>query len=157
MGIPGADRLRKELEELRRELHHHLPKVIQEARSHGDLSENAEYEAAKERQAFVAARIAQLEEQLRELSMINLDTVPRGRVAYGSVVEIENLRTGEVRRFELVTSAEVDAAAGRISAESPLGRALLNREVGDEIQVQTPKGLESYEIIGLTTLHERQS
>jgi len=155
MELPAVRRLRKEIEQLRYELQRKLPKELEAARAHGDLSENAEYEAAKERQGLVSARIAQLEEQLRELSVYSFDAIPRDAVAYGSRVTVESLDDGEVQVFELVHPAEVDVPAGKISTGSPIGRALLTKEVGDEVAVQTPKGRRRYEIIELRTLHDR--
>jgi transcription elongation factor GreA len=157
MELPIVQRLRKEIEALRYELKTKLPKELEEARAHGDLSENAEYEAAKERQGFVSARIAQLEQRMRDLSLYTVDSIPRDAVAYGSKVTVSNVEDGDVQVFEIVFPEEVDAAAGLISLSSPLGRALLSKRVGDEVVVQTPRARLTYEIIGLETLHERSA
>ncbi len=147
-------RLKKELDELRFELRHKLPKEIEVARAHGDLRENAEYEAAKERQAFVNARIGQIEQRIRDLSLYSVSSIPREAVGYGSKVTLESEDGGE-EQYELVFPEEVDAAAGLISIGSPLGKALLNKEVGDDVEVMTPKGKRTYSIVELSTFHDR--
>jgi transcription elongation factor GreA len=155
MELPVVQRLKKELADLQYELTHKIPKDLQEAASHGDLSENAEYEAAKNRQEFVRARIAQIQTRIRDLSLYNVQSIPHGVVAYGSRVTVEDLDEGESQVYEIVFPEEVNAAVGQISLSSPIGRALLNRTVGDEIEVQTPRGKRSYQITELITLHER--
>src|SRR5512139_2929 len=156
MQLPVIEKLKKELAALQYELKHKIPKELQEAARHGDLSENAEYEAAKHRQDYVRARIGQIEGRVRELSLYNVQSIPQGVVAYGSRVTVEDLEEGATQVFEIVLPEEVNPAAGRISLSSPLGRALLNRSVGDEVEVQTPRGKRSYQITELLTLHERQ-
>ena len=155
MELPVMQRLKKELGDLHYELSHKLPKDLEEARAHGDLSENAEYEAAKNRQEFVRARIAQIQGRIRELSLYNTQSIPHGVVAYGSRVTVEDLDDGQSLVYEIVFPEEVNAAVGQISLGSPVGRALLNRAVGDEVEVQTPRGKRSYQITELLTLHER--
>ena len=155
MELPIVQRLKGELEELRYELNTKLPQELEKARAHGDLSENAEYDAAKERQGFVSARISQIEQRMRELSMYSVESIPHDVVAYGSQVTLENLDDGETETYEIVFPEEVSAARGQISLASPMGRALLNKEVGDEVEVRTPKGTRSFEIVALQTLHER--
>jgi transcription elongation factor GreA len=154
MELPVVTRLKKELQELLHELNVKLPKELQEAAAHGDLSENAEYEAAKSRQEFVRARIGQMQGRIRELAMYTLASIPRGVVAYGSRVTVENTEEGATVEYRIVFPEEVDVAGGAISLSSPIGRALLNRGVGDEIEVQTPGGKRSYQIVALVTLHE---
>jgi transcription elongation factor GreA len=154
MELPVIQRLRKELQDLRYELSVEIPKALEEARSHGDLSENAEWEAARARQDYVRARIAQKEAQIRALSVYTLADIPHGVVAYGSDVTIENVDTGNVERYRIVLPEEVDAANGCISLHSPLGRALMSKKVGDEVEVQTPGGRRAYEIVKLVTIHE---
>lgn len=150
--------LRRKLEEeiaaLEYELRHELPKEILRARSHGDLSENAEYHAAKERQRLVDARLAQLKQRLRELSMIDLSRIPRDRVGLGSTVVVLDVARGEEITYKLVTSEEADASAGRISTASPIGRSLLGKAVGDTVRVQSPNGVRELEILELTTIHD---
>jgi transcription elongation factor GreA len=153
MELPVITRLKKELAELKHELTVKLPKELEAARAHGDLSENAEYEAAKARQDYVRSRIGQLESRVRELSMYNISSIPHDVVAYGSRVTVED-DAGESIKYEIVFPEEVDAARGQISLSSPLGRALLNKSVGDEVEVQTPSGKRSYQIVDLVTLHD---
>jgi transcription elongation factor GreA len=155
MELPVIQKLKKELNDLQNELKYKIPKDLQEAASHGDLSENAEYEAAKHRQDFVRARIGQLQGRIRELAVFNVDSIPHGVVAYGSKVTVEDLDEGDSQVYEIVMPEEVDPTAGRISLSSPVGRALLNKEVGDEVEVQTPRGKRSYQITELVTMHER--
>lgn len=155
MDLPVIQRLKKELADLQHELSHKLPKELEEARAHGDLSENAEYEAAKARQEIVRARIGQIGGRIRELSMYTVASIPQGVAAYGSHVTVEDLEESEAIAYHLVFPEEADVAQGRISLGSPLGRALLNRSVGDEIEVQTPKGKRRYQIVDLVTIHER--
>ena len=155
MELPVIKRLKKELQTLVHELNVKLPKELQEAAAHGDLSENAEHEAAKSRQEFVRARIAQIQGRIRELSLYTLASIPRDVVAYGSRVTVEDNDDGGTSEYRIVFPEEVDATAGAISLSSPIGRALLNKVVGDEVEVQTPGGKKSYQIVGLVTLHDR--
>jgi transcription elongation factor GreA len=155
MELPIIARLRKELADLKYELTVKLPKELQTAAAHGDLSENAEYEAAKSRQDFVRSRIAQLEGRVRELSMYTIASIPHGVVAYGSRVTVEDSDEGGSVLYEIVFPEEVDVARGQISLSSPIGRALLNKAVGDEVEVQTPSGKRTYQIVELVTLHDR--
>ncbi len=156
MELPVLARLKKELADLKHELTSKLPKELQAAAAHGDLSENAEYEAAKNRQDYVRSRIGQLEGRVRELSMYNVSSIPHDVVAYGSRVTVEEGDSGESTVYTIVFPEEVDAAKGQISLSSPIGRALLNKVVGDEVEVQTPSGKRNYEIVELVTLHELQ-
>lgn len=155
MELPIVQKLKKEIETLQYELKAKLPKEIEEARAHGDLRENAEYAAAKERQGFVSARISQLAQRMCELSLYTIDSIPHDSVAYGSLVTVSNVDDGENQVFDIVFPEEVDASAGMISLSSPLGRALLNKKVGDEVLVQTPRSTVTYEILEFQTLHER--
>jgi len=155
MELPVVARLKKELNDLSYELTVKLPKELAAAAAHGDLSENAEYEAAKSRQDFVRSRIGQLEGRIRELSMYNVSSIPRDVVAYGSRVTLEDVDEGESSAYEIVFPEEVDAGKGQISLSSPIGRALLNKSVGDEVEVQTPSGKRTYQILDLVTLHDR--
>jgi transcription elongation factor GreA len=153
MELPVVTRLKKDLQELLHELNVKLPRELHEAAAHGDLSENAEYEAAKARQEFVRARIGQMQGRIRELSMYTLASIPRDVVAYGSRVTVEDVEEGVTIEYRIVFPEEVDAKSGAISLSSPIGRALLNRSVGDEVEVQTPGGKRSYQVVGLITLH----
>jgi transcription elongation factor GreA len=156
MELPVLVRLKKEIAELKYELTVRLPKELEAARAHGDLSENAEWEAAKARQDYVRSRIGQLEGRVRELSMYNVSSIPHDVVAYGSRVSVED-DNGESTVYEIVFPEEVDAARGQISLSSPIGRALLNKAVGDEVEVQTPSGKRTYQIVELLTLHDLQN
>lgn len=157
MTLTFRSRLEAEVRALEEELHLRLPKQIKEAREHGDLSENAEYEAAKERQGYVAARLAQLKERLGALSMLNLDNIPNDRVSLGSTVRVLDLDTEEEQTYELVLSEDADASVGKVSTGSPIGRALMGSRVGDEVSVRTPKGERELEVLALKTIHERGS
>ncbi|HEX7407180.1 MAG TPA: transcription elongation factor GreA [Candidatus Binatia bacterium] len=157
MELPVLQRLKKELADLQYELSHKLPKDLEEASAHGDLSENAEYEAAKNRQEFVRARIGQMQGRLRDLSLYNTQSIPHGVVAYGSRVTVEDLDEGQSTVYDIVFPEEVNPAAGQISLGSPIGRALLNKTVGDEVEVHTPRGKRNYQITELITLHQKSS
>jgi len=151
--LPVVKRLRKEMENLKRELTVDLPKELERARAHGDLSENAEWAMAKQRQEFLRARLANLEQRIAELSRINLDSIPRDTVGLGSRVELEDLDESVCVEYEIVVPEEVDGAANRISLSSPLGRALIGKTEQDDIEVQTPRGKRSYMVKRLTTIH----
>ncbi|MGA1996592.1 MAG: transcription elongation factor GreA [Bryobacteraceae bacterium] len=147
-------KLQDEISVLERELHVELPKEILKARAHGDLSENAEYHAAKERQGFVNARLNQLKKRLAEMSMVDFSKIPHDRVGLGSKVTVLDTKREEEIAYNLVTSEEADAANGRISTTSPIGRALLGKEVGDVVRVQSPGGSKELEILTLATIHD---
>lgn len=142
-----------EIQGLERELRSELPKEIKRARELGDLSENAEYHAAKERQRLVEARIGMLKKRVAEISLLNLDKLPVDKVGLGSVVHLDE-RGGDSVVYRLVMPEEADAAKGLISPSSPIGRALLNKEPGDEVTVQTPTGVRRFEITKLVTIHD---
>jgi transcription elongation factor GreA len=148
-------RLDDEIRALDYELNVDLPKEIQRAREYGDLRENAEYKAAKERQTFLQARIGQLQIRLRSLSMLNLDKIPRDKVGLGSTVGLKDTTSGESITYDIVTPEETDPAQGRISPSSPIGKCLLNHEPGDTVEVRVPSGTKEYEIMSLVTLHDR--
>lgn len=155
MNLPIVQRLRKELEDLKYEFKNKLPKELEAARAHGDLRENAEYQACKERQAYLGARITQMEQRIRDLSLYSVHSIPRAAVGYGSQVTLED-DDGDPQVYEIVFPEEANAAAGRISIGSPIGQALLNKEVGDEVVVQTPRGKKTYQILALRTIHDRR-
>ncbi len=146
-------RFEDEIQGLERELRMELPKEIKRARELGDLSENAEYQAAKERQRLVEARIGMLKKRVAELSLLNLDRLPADKVGLGSIVVLSE-NGGETVEYRLVMPEEADASKGLISPSSPIGRALLNKEPGDEVVVRTPSGERHFEIIKLTTIHD---
>jgi len=147
-------KLQDEIATLEYELRNELPKEILKARAHGDLSENAEYHAAKDRQGFVNARLNQLKKRLAEMSMIDFSKIPRDRVGLGSTVVVMDTGKDEEITYNLVTSEEADAANGKISTSSPIGRALLGKEVGDVVKVQIPGGSKELEVLKLTTIHD---
>ena len=148
-------KLQEEIAALEYELRNELPKVILKARAHGDLSENAEYHAAKERQSFVDARLAQLKGRLREFSMVDLTKIPRDRVGLGSKVVLLDLAKDTKLTYKLVTSEEADVAKGLISTSSPIGRGLIGKQVGDEVRIPIPGGFREVEILELTTIHDQ--
>ncbi len=148
-------RLSKEIEQLNHELHVVLPETLQKARELGDLRENGDYQAAVERQQFVQARLNQLRDRLSKLSSIDLAKVPRDRVGLGSVVTVLDQETDEQHVYELVIPDAMDVDAGHISVSSPIGRALLELEVGDETTVRLPIGTRSLRIEALQTIHEQ--
>jgi transcription elongation factor GreA len=143
----------EEIQILERELKTELPKEIKRARELGDLRENAEYQAAKERQTFVQARISMLQRRVSEISLMNLERIPRDRAGFGSTVEVE-LENGELYSYQLVMPEDADPAKGLVSTASPIGRALLNKEAGDEILVPTPSGSRRFTITRLVTIHD---
>jgi transcription elongation factor GreA len=147
-------KLQAEIDTLEHELNLELPKELMKARAHGDLSENAEYKYAKERQGFVSARLGQLKKRLGDLGMLNLSNIPHDRAGYGSRVWLRDVAKDKEIEYKLVTSEEADAAQGMISTTSPIGKALLGRRVADEVKVQTPAGVKEFEVIRLKTIHE---
>ncbi|MDQ2950591.1 MAG: transcription elongation factor GreA [Acidobacteriota bacterium] len=147
-------KLQDEITALDYELHVDLPREISKARAHGDLSENAEYHAAKERQGVVNARLGQLNARLRELSMVDMSRIPHDRVGLGSSVVVLDLVKDKEFTFKLVTSEEADVAKGQISTTSPIGRGLLGKKVGDDIKITIPGGVRELEILKLTTIHD---
>jgi transcription elongation factor GreA len=157
--IRMTDQLRKKLQEeidaLEHELVHELPKEIKRAVALGDLSENAEYHMAKQRQEFVKARVRQLGKRLADLSLTNMNNIPKDKVGLGSTVKVYDSSKDEEIEYKLVTSEESDVNAGKVSTTSPIGRALLNKKVGDETTVITPSGKRELEILSLTTIHDQ--
>jgi transcription elongation factor GreA len=157
--IDITDKIKKKLKDeiaaLEHELHNELPKEIKVARAHGDLSENAEYKYAKERQAYVSARLGQLHQRMADISMMNLNNLPKDRAAYGSRIVVLDVAKDAKVEYKLVTPEEADASNGLISTSSPIGRALLGKKVGDEVSVATPAGVKEYEIVRLTTIHDQ--
>ena len=147
-------KLQEEISALEYELRNELPKEILKARAHGDLSENAEYHAAKERQGYVNARLQQLKARMGELSMIDMSKIPRDRVGLGSEVVVLDTKKDEELTYKLVTSEQADVTKGLISTSSPIGKGLLGKEVGDVVRVQIPGGTREFEILKLTTIHD---
>ncbi len=147
--------LEARIRKLERELKDELPKAIQKARELGDLRENAEYQAAKERQTYVQAELGNLTQRLAKLSLVNLDKIPHGKVSYGTIVVLYDVDRDQEVTYRLVTSEEADVANGRISTSSPIGKSLMGRVAGDEVEIRTPGGRRSYEILKVTTIHEQ--
>ena len=142
-----------EIQALEKELKTELPKEIKRARELGDLRENAEYQAAKERQRLVESRISMLKKRVSEISLMNLDKIPHDRVGFGSTVHLKDDR-GSVTIYQLVMPEDADAEHGLISTASPIGRALLNKEEGDEATVTTPNSSRRFEVVKLLTIHD---
>ena len=146
-------RFNDEIAALERELKVDLPKEIQRAREHGDLRENAEYKAAKERQTILNSRIAMLKKRVGEISLVNMDRIPKGKAGFGSTVHLRE-ENGDTVVYQLVMPEEADVESGLISTSSPIGRAILNKEEGDEITVVTPSGRREFELIKVITIHD---
>ena len=147
-------KLQDEIAALDYELHTELPAAIRTARAHGDLSENAEYHAAKERQGYVNARLNQLRARLAQFSMIDMSKISRDKVGLGSEVVVLDLTKNEEITYTLVTSEEADVAKGKISTGSPIGRGLLGKEVGDVVKIPIPSGMREMEVLKLTTIYD---
>ena len=145
-------RFENEIRELERELNSELPQEIKRARELGDLRENAEYKAAKERQVFVQARLAMLRKRVAELSLLNLDRIPTDRAGFGSTVHLHEVDADTIV-YRLVMPEDADPEKGWISTASPIGRALMGKEEGDEVAVPTPSGIREFELIKLVTIH----
>ncbi|HYR03688.1 MAG TPA: transcription elongation factor GreA [Syntrophobacteria bacterium] len=146
----GYDRLWAEVQRLQQEERPRVIEAIAEARRHGDITENAEFEAAKERQALLEGKINDLYKKLSECEVVEPPKAPPERVVFGSTVALENQDTGEEVRYRLVGPFESDLASGTISVTSPIGRAIIGKEVGDEVQVRAPGGVKRFEIIDIS-------
>ena len=147
-------KIQDEIDQLSHELSVELPKEIAVARAHGDLSENAEYKFAKERQGYVNAKISQLKKRMGDLGMLNLSNIPKDRAGYGSRLTLLDTQRDVKIEYKLVSTEEADVEKGLISTTSPIGKALLNKKVGDEIEVATPAGKKEFEVVRLVTIHE---
>ena len=143
----------EEIHQLEKELKTELPKEIQRARELGDLRENAEYHAAKERQRLVESRVSMLKKRVGEISLMNLDRIPHDKIGFGSTVHLKD-GSGQTIVYQLVMPEDADPDLGMISTASPIGRALVNREEGDEVTVSTPNGSRRFEVVKLVTLHD---
>ncbi len=147
-------KLQEEITALEYELRNELPREILKARAHGDLKENAEYHAAKERQGYVNARLGQLQKRLSDFAMIDLTKIPRDRIGLGSQVVVLDVAKNEEISYYLVTSEEADAVNGKVSTSSPIGKSLLGKEVGDTVKMHAPGGVKELEILKLQTIHD---
>jgi transcription elongation factor GreA len=155
MPSPIVQKLQQEIQALERELNHELPKELKKARAHGDLSENAEYIMAKQRQDYVGARLAQLKKRIADLSLVNVNNIPKDRIAFGSQVVLYDIDRNTEIKYRLVTSEESDVSKGWISTTSPIGRSLMGKKVGDEVTVRTPNGVREFEIRSVLTIHDQ--
>jgi transcription elongation factor GreA len=145
----GYEALRKEFERLKTVERPQTIRAIEEARAHGDLSENAEYHAAKERQGFLEGRIGELGFKLGNAEIVDPETIPKDKAIFGSRVQLENVDTGEMVRYQLVGPDESDINKGRISVSSPLGSAMLGKKIGQEVVLQAPGGKRCYELVDI--------
>jgi transcription elongation factor GreA len=151
----AREKLEKELKALEKEYRQDLPKEIHRALQMGDLRENAEYQSALERQHYVKSRINQVQEQLKNLSMIDLDSLPKDRAGLGSTVTVHDSSTDKTVIYELVIPDESDFGKGLVSVTSPIGRALVGGKAGDQVTVKIPAGTRMFEIVTVVTLHEK--
>jgi transcription elongation factor GreA len=150
MTVHGAERLRAELQRLKSVERPAVIQAIADARAHGDLSENADYDAAKERQGFIEGRIAELEGKIANAQVIDPSKLDAdGRVVFGATVEIEDLDSGDRVRYQIVGDDEADIKAGKVSVNSPVARALIGKSEGDTAEVQAPAGVRAYEIVSV--------
>ncbi len=147
--------LEDEIRKLDREVRDELPKALTKAAAMGDLSENAEYQTAKERQSFLQAQLGPLRERLAKLSLINLNKVPTDKISYGSKVVLLDLDTGKKVSYRLVSTEESNVKEGLISTTSPIGRSLMGHKKKDEVQINTPGGEKNFQILKLTTIHDK--
>jgi transcription elongation factor GreA len=147
-------KLQDELNTLEHELAYDIPRELKKAAALGDLSENAEYHMAKQRQEYLKARVRQLGQRLSDLSLINMNNIPKDKVGLGSTVKVFDNGKNEEVEYHIVTTEEADVANGKISTNSPIGRALLNKKVGDSAIVVTPNGNREMEILKLATIHD---
>ncbi|MEK6531304.1 MAG: transcription elongation factor GreA [Deltaproteobacteria bacterium] len=152
--LPIVKQLKDELHKVEKELRIDIPRELQKAAAHGDFRENAEYEAAKQRQAYLQARVAHLNARVNTLTSLKLDNIPRHAVGFGSRVHLEDLNTGAEVIYEIVTPEEVDPRNGKLSVNSPIGSALLNKEAGDDVTISLPTGVKEYAITEVHTLHD---
>ena len=146
----GLERLKSELEHIKGVERPQNIRAIEEARAHGDLSENAEYHAAKERQSFLEGKITELEAVISKAEVIEVEGGPADRVVFGRTVVLYNVDTDEEISYQLLGPYESEPEKGKISVKSPLGQALIGREVGDEIRVKTPGGIQEFEVLEIT-------
>lgn len=156
MRLPVQDKLEKQLKETERELKFDIPKALGTAAAMGDLSENADYEAAKERQRFLQSRVSMLKQRLSQITSLNVSRIPRDRSGLGSTLLLKEVETGESKKYQLVFPEEVNPDEGKISPASPIGKALLGKQKGDEVTINLPGGSSCYEVVQLNTIHEDQ-
>ena len=148
------DKLDNDLKESQRELQVDIPKAILTAREHGDLSENAEFKAAKERQMFLEARISLLQKRISDIMAINVNQISKDRSGLGSTLKLKNVDSGKETQYHLVFPEEVNPDEGKLSPASPIGRSLMGKQEGDEITVSLPDGKVEFEVLKVTTIHD---
>jgi len=156
MSTDPRKKLEEEIQTLERELREELPRALKTAAALGDLSENADYSAARERQDFVRVRLGQLKQRLADLALVNFDRIPRDRISLGTSVELLDVDKNEKISYKLVTSEDADVSKGLISTTSPIGRSLLNKREGDTVEVKIPSGTRVFEILHFTTMHDQR-
>ena len=152
--LPILDKLDNDLKESQRELQVDIPKAILTAREHGDLSENAEFKAAKERQMFLEARISLLQKRISDIMAINVNQISKDRSGLGSTLKLKNVDSGKETQYHLVFPEEVNPDEGKLSPASPIGRSLMGKQEGDEITVSLPDGKAEFEVLKVTTIHD---
>ena len=157
MKLPIIEKLEKEIQKTSRELHVDIPNALKIATDMGDLSENAEYKAAKERQMFLESRLSLLQKRVSEITSININQIPRDRSGLWSTLFLKDLSTGEEKKYELVFPEEVDPELGKISTASPVGRAILGRREGDAVAILLPEETKEYEVVRILTIHDNPS
>ena len=150
-----VQKLQEEIQALEHELNHELPRELKRARALGDLSENAEFIMAKQRQDYVGARLSQLKKRLAELSLINFSNIPKDKIAFGSKVVLYDVDRNSEIEYKLVTSEEANVSKGLISTTSPIGRGLMGKKEGDSVRIATPNGVREFEIRAVQTIHEQ--
>jgi transcription elongation factor GreA len=154
MSISVKKKLEEEIQALEHELNHELPDELKRARALGDLSENAEYIMAKQRQDYVGARLAQLKRRVADFSLINLNNIPKDRIAFGTRVVLYDVDRDNEVEYKLVTSEEADVAKGLISTTSPIGQGLMGKRIGDSVTIRTPNGAREFEVRSMVTIHD---
>lgn len=157
MRLPILDKLEKDMMEAQKELSVTIPKALKAATDMGDLSENAEYKAAKERQSFLQSRISHLQKRISDINSVNISRIPRDRSGLGSTLLLKDLVSGEETCYHLVFPEEVDPEQGKISTASPVGRAIMGKQEGDEIIIPLPDNTREFEVIRVTTIHDAQN
>jgi transcription elongation factor GreA len=149
-------KIQEQLKQLENELRTEIPQELKKAVALGDLSENAEYESARNRQDYVRARIANLRKRMADLSMLDLSRLPKDRVAYGSTVKLYDVDSGDEITYKLVMAEDAEIAENKISTTSPIGRGLMGKREGEEVEINTPSSKRRFEIVKLLTVHDEE-
>ena len=156
MSFNIVQKLQEEIQALEHELNHELPKELRRARAMGDLSENAEFQMAKQRQDIVVARLAALRQRLAQLSLVNLSNIPKDRIGFGSRVVLYDVERDVEVKYKLVSSEEADFKNGLISTTSPIGRGLIGKKVDDTVKIAAPNGIREFEVRSVQTIHDEE-